>query len=76
LIYCACSLQPEEGPEIVDAALAEGAPLCRDAIAAEEIGGLCEAITPVGDVRTLPCHWSEYGGLDGFYIARLQRTMA
>jgi hypothetical protein len=25
-------------------------------------------------VRTLPCHLGEQGGMDGFYIARLQRV--
>ena len=30
-----------------------------------------DAITPRGEVRTLPFMWSERGGLDGFYIARL-----
>ena len=26
-----------------------------------------------GDVRTLPCHLAERGGMDGFFIARLER---
>jgi 16S rRNA (cytosine967-C5)-methyltransferase len=33
--------------------------------------GLEEAITPAGDVRTLPSMWAERGGIDGFYVARL-----
>ena len=37
-----------------------------------ELPGLAEAITPAGDVRTLPSMWPERGGLDGFYIARLR----
>ena len=72
LIYCACSLQPEEGPAQVEALLAEGG-LNRVPVAAAEIGGLAEAITPEGDVRTLPCHLAPLGGMDGFYIARLRR---
>ena len=35
--------------------------------------GLAEAITPAGDVRTLPSMWAERGGIDGFYMARLTR---
>ena len=35
--------------------------------------GLPEAITADGDVRTLPHHLGERGGLDSFYIARLRR---
>ncbi len=37
-----------------------------------ELPGLADAITPRGDIRTLPSMWPERGGLDGFYIARLQ----
>jgi len=42
-------------------------------IIADEIGGLGECLTPDGDLRTLPCHLSDRGGLDGFYAARLVR---
>ena len=38
-----------------------------------EIGGLDEAVTPEGDVRTLPCYLKSQGGMDGFFISRLQR---
>jgi 16S rRNA (cytosine967-C5)-methyltransferase len=74
LVYCVCSLQPEEGPSRIAALLAAGAPVRRQPIAADEIGGLAEAVTPEGDLRTLPCHWPERGGLDGFYACRLRRT--
>jgi len=37
-----------------------------------ELPGLAEALTPAGDIRTLPSMWLERGGLDGFYIARLR----
>ena len=37
-----------------------------------ELPDLADAITPRGDVRTLPSMWAERGGLDGFYVARLQ----
>lgn len=72
LVYCACSLQPEEGPAQVDALVAAGG-VARVPVEADEIGGLAEAITPEGDVRTLPCHMAELGGMDGFYVARLRR---
>lgn len=71
LVYCTCSLEPEEGPQRIAALLARGAPLRRQPIAAAEIGGLAEAVTPEGDLRSLPCHWAEIGGLDGFYACRL-----
>ena len=73
LVYTACSLEVAEGPARIEALLAERAPLRRRPITAEEVGGLAELITPDGDLRTLPCHLAELGGLDGFYAARLER---
>ena len=32
-----------------------------------------EWITQDGDLRTLPCHLADKGGMDGFYAARLRR---
>ena len=73
LVYAVCSLQPEEGIGRIEALLASGAPVAREAIRAEEIGGLAELLTPAGDLRTLPCHLAAKGGMDGFYAARLRR---
>lgn len=69
LIYAVCSLEPEEGPGVVAAALRNGwtrAPLTNEIPA--------EFITAEGDMRTHPGHWPEIGGLDGFYAARLLRS--
>lgn len=73
LVYATCSLQPEEGPDRIAALLQEGAPVRLDGISATELPGLSGAIRPDGMVRTLPCHWNELGGIDGFFIARLER---
>jgi 16S rRNA (cytosine967-C5)-methyltransferase len=73
LVYATCSLQPEEGSTRIDALLDRGAPTQRLPISADELPGLAEAITPAGEMRTLPCHWAERGGMDGFFAARLQR---
>jgi len=73
LVFCTCSLQPEEGPERIEAFLAKGAPFTRVPVRPEEVGGMAELITAQGELRTLPCHLSEYGGMDGFYAARLQK---
>ena len=75
LVYCVCSLLPEEGEEQVARFLARhGDTFAREPVRADEIGGLREAITPEGDVRTLP-HFpiGDSHGLDGFFIARLRR---
>jgi 16S rRNA (cytosine967-C5)-methyltransferase len=74
LIYCTCSLEAAEGPARIERLLASGAPVRRRPVDSVEIAGFAEAITPVGDLRTLPCHWADQGGMDGFYAARLTRS--
>lgn len=77
LVYAVCSLQPEEGPAQIAALLADTPDIARAPITQDDLPGLDDlsppAITPEGDVRTLPCHFAEAGGIDGFYIARLRR---
>src|SRR4051812_25191892 len=77
LIYCVCSMEPEEGIDQVTAFLQRESALRRRPIAAVEIGGLSELLTPEGDLRSLPSHLpaadSRLSGLDGFYAARLER---
>jgi 16S rRNA (cytosine967-C5)-methyltransferase len=75
LVYAVCSLQPEEGPHRVAAALAR-LPLRLDPVCPEEVPGLADAITAEGGLRTTPAQWSARGGLDGFYVARLIRVAA
>ncbi|HYC14603.1 MAG TPA: RsmB/NOP family class I SAM-dependent RNA methyltransferase, partial [Stellaceae bacterium] len=74
LVYCTCSLEPEEGPAQIARLLARGAKVQRRPVAPEEIGGLAECLTSDGDLRTFPCHLSELDGLDGFFAARLVRA--
>lgn len=77
LIYSTCSLEPEEGEAQVRRFLKEQPGFERQPVEASEIGGLAEAITPDGDLRTLPCHGfpgdAAGAGLDGFFAARLRR---
>ena len=74
LVYCTCSLEPQEGVQQVQRLIARGAPVRRKPIDAAEIGGLAECLTAEGDLRTLPSHLSQFEGIDGFYAARLQRA--
>ena len=67
LVYCVCSLSPEEGEHIVDAFLGQNKTFARDPI-------MGEFATKAGDLRTLPSHWPDLGGLDGFYAARLRKV--
>jgi 16S rRNA (cytosine967-C5)-methyltransferase len=75
LIYCTCSLEPEENENIVAELLAREPSVRRAPIAAAEVFGHGEFISKDGDLRTLPCHLpdadSRLTGLDGFYAARL-----
>ncbi len=73
LVYCSCSLQPEEGPARIEAFLGQQPMFRRIPVAPGEVGGLEELVTADGDLRTLPCHLPGQGGMDGFYAARLQR---
>jgi len=73
LVYVSCSLQPEECEQPISTFLERHPNFSRVPIAADEIGGLREAISPIGDLRTLPCHLAELGGVDGFFAARLRR---
>jgi 16S rRNA (cytosine967-C5)-methyltransferase len=71
LAYAVCSLEPEEGQGVVADALKTG--WRRAPIRHGELTGVDGFITADGDIRTLPAHWPEIGGLDGFYAARLLR---
>jgi 16S rRNA (cytosine967-C5)-methyltransferase len=78
LVYCTCSLEPEEGEHAIAALLADEPALRRVPIDAGEVAGLGEILNPDGDLRTLPCHLPHddprLGGLDGFYAARLVKS--
>ena len=74
IVFATCSLQPEEGAGRIAALTgAGGAPVERVPVAAAEVFGHAEWLSPEGDLRTLPCHLAELGGLDGFYACRLRR---
>ena len=78
LVYCTCSLEPEEGEQAIAALLAAEPAVRRAPIEAGEVAGLAEILTAEGDLRTLPCHLPHadprLGGLDGFYAARLVKS--
>jgi 16S rRNA (cytosine967-C5)-methyltransferase len=78
LVYCTCSLEPEEGEQAIAAFLAADSSMRRVPIEPGEVAGLREIITVEGDLRTLPCHLPSeeprLGGLDGFYAARLVKS--
>ena len=78
LVYCTCSLEPEEGEETIAALLASETGLRRSPVGRDEVAGLDEILNRDGDIRTLPSHLAHadprLGGLDGFYAARLIKS--
>lgn len=80
LVYCVCSLEPEEGERQIAALLARDSRLVRKPVTPEEVFGHSEFLTADGALRTLPLHLPDpdprWAGLDGFYAARLTRLAA
>lgn len=73
IVYATCSLEAEEGELQIEKMLAECSDFERVPVTPEEVGGLPELIGRHGDLRSLPCHMGEQGGMDGFFAARLRR---
>lgn len=73
VLYCTCSLQPEEGRAVIDEVLSAGCGFAPAPIGQEEAAGFTDFLTAEGDLRTLPCGLAEHGGMDGFFISRLRR---
>jgi 16S rRNA (cytosine967-C5)-methyltransferase len=71
LVYCVCSLEPEEGEAQIEAFLAARGEFAPDAIRPGEGGAPAASVTPGGSLRILPQHLA--GGADGFFVARLTR---
>ena len=71
LIYCTCSLEPQEGERQIEKFLATHPDFARAPLSPDDLPGLPEAITAKGDMRTLPTFWADRGGMDGFYMAEL-----
>jgi len=78
LVYCTCSLEPEEGEQAIASLLAAESGVRRAPVEAGEVAGLSDIVTANGDLRTLPCHLPHtdprLGGFDGFYAARLVKS--
>ena len=71
LVYCVCSLEPEEGEGQVEGFLKANPDFVLSPITPGEGGAPEASITPAGTLRLLPCHHE--GGTDGFFAARFVR---
>jgi len=74
LVYAVCSLEPEEGPEQIEAFLRRQTDFARVPVTDGDVFDAA-FVTPLGEFRTLPSFWAERGGMDGFYAARLRRSV-
>jgi 16S rRNA (cytosine967-C5)-methyltransferase len=70
MVYCTCSLLPEEGEAQLAAVLARQPGLV--VVRPDLPGVAAEWITPGGGLRLRPDYWAEKGGMDGFFMAMLQ----
>ena len=73
LVFCTCSLLPDEGEVQIEAAL-ERHPIAVDRAALDRPGIDPEWVTPEGGLRLRPDYWADLGGLDGFYVAVLTKV--
>ena len=77
LVYCTCSLEPEEGAEQIARFLARTDGFAVEPVRAGEAGIAADWLTTEGFLRTLPCHMpmdpAELSGMDGFFVGRLRR---
>ena len=75
IVYCTCSLEPDEGEMQVAAMLRRNPEVLRSAITPAEVGDVTGVINENGELRTLPSHLPaadpRLSGLDGFFAARL-----
>jgi 16S rRNA (cytosine967-C5)-methyltransferase len=74
LVYCVCSLEPDEGEKQVGWALEQGLELLP--ITASELDGWAAPVTEAGTLRTHPGQTvpgDKGGTLDGFFVARFRR---
>jgi 16S rRNA (cytosine967-C5)-methyltransferase len=72
LLYSVCSLEPEEGEQVIADFLADHPDVAVDPPQPGELPGFVTP-SPEGFVRILPGLLESDGGLDGFFVARLVR---
>ncbi len=74
LVYCTCSLLPDEGEVQIEEALEQHPDMRVDREALNVAGVDSQWITEEGGLRLRPDYWSDLGGMDGFYIACLNKS--
>ena len=74
MVFCTCSLLPDEGEVQVEEALERHSDMSvdRDALALDGVDA--KWISEEGGLRLRPDYWPDLGGMDGFYIACLRKA--
>lgn len=70
MVYCTCSLLPEEGEQQIESALARRPDL---RLASCAFDGVDPSWPCASGLRLRPDHWAERGGIDGFFVACLEK---
>jgi 16S rRNA (cytosine967-C5)-methyltransferase len=73
LVFAVCSLEDEESGRQISDFLRRCDDFQREMITPDDVFGMSKLINTEGDLRTLPSHLADLGGMDGFYAARLRR---
>jgi len=74
MVFCTCSLLPDEGEVQVEEALERHGSLTIDRAALDRPGIDPEWITEEGGLRLRPDFWAESGHMDGFYVAAMRKA--
>ncbi|MCA0873600.1 methyltransferase domain-containing protein [Seohaeicola saemankumensis] len=74
MVYCTCSLLPDEGEVQIEEALGMFPDMSVDRAALDRPGIGPAWITQEGGLRLRPDYWPDLGGMDGFYIACLRKA--
>lgn len=72
IVYCVCSVLPEEGRLMIDEAVESG---LVERVPLTERDVPVELISSDGDLRVLPFYYADKGGCDGFFAARLRKRL-
>ncbi|WP_165971794.1 RsmB/NOP family class I SAM-dependent RNA methyltransferase [Meridianimarinicoccus aquatilis] len=72
LVFCTCSLLPDEGEAQAEAALARHSSLVVDRTALD-VPGIDPDWLGQNGLRVRPDHWADRGGMDGFFIAAFRQ---
>lgn len=70
MVFCTCSLLPEEGEAQISAALARHPDL---RLGTSQLPGIPSDWSGETGLRTRPDYWPEMGGLDGFFISLMHK---